>query len=304
MTSTELEPTGAYIITAAEREARADHARKRARRIRDHAVAWITGIRDAWAARDWEALGYPDWNAYCEAEFRSYGLKLDRAELGRVAPALSEFGMPVRAISAATGAGKSSVAETVRSQKPGAVVRKRTVPTEPVGNTGPDQEPAAVAQDMATTEQVLDTIITTPDEPSAEPPRATTPPQPRQDRDGSLSPGHEHPGEVRAERDALRAELADALGKVEQLRTERDEALSNLEALMARVAQRHGTGKCMPVPEFTGLPDEPPPPEHEKLPRPDIEFRPNGKPTAPVRVPMPQSPGERAADIALFGRPM
>lgn len=92
------------IIIASKHE-----AEDRAERIRTAlSVSWDL-IKDAWRAFDWQALGYPSWDAYCDGEFGTSRIRLPREERREVVSSMRELGMPIRAIASATGTSKSAV---------------------------------------------------------------------------------------------------------------------------------------------------------------------------------------------------
>jgi hypothetical protein len=67
----------------------------------------------AWEARDWQALKYESWDAYCRAEFGMGQIQLAPAQREAVMTVLSGAGMSVRQIASATGTGKSTVSRTL-----------------------------------------------------------------------------------------------------------------------------------------------------------------------------------------------
>ncbi|WP_405759525.1 hypothetical protein OG234_13550 [Streptomyces sp. NBC_01420] len=66
-------------------------------------------IKEAYTSRAWSALGYPAWDAYVEAEFRTAHLALPKEDRAQTVQSLREAGMSVRAISAATGVSVGTV---------------------------------------------------------------------------------------------------------------------------------------------------------------------------------------------------
>ncbi|GAA4849436.1 hypothetical protein GCM10023403_10180 [Pseudonocardia benzenivorans] len=89
-----------------------DQARARADRIRASAVAvadWLADIRGAYAARDWEALGYPTWQEYLDGEFGEHRISLPVEERREVVGVMARAGMSVRAIAPALGVSVGTV---------------------------------------------------------------------------------------------------------------------------------------------------------------------------------------------------
>lgn len=66
-------------------------------------------VCQAYAARAWQALGYPSWDAYCAAEFVHSGMRLPREKRRQAVGLLRESGLRVRAIAAATSSGVGTV---------------------------------------------------------------------------------------------------------------------------------------------------------------------------------------------------
>ena len=148
------------IIIASKRE-----AEDRAERIRTAlSVSWDL-IKDAWKAFDWQALGYPSWDAYCDGEFGTSRIRLPREERREVVSSMREIGMSTRAISAATGADRNTVRSDLRQVD-------EIHPPEPGPVTGTDgktytqpERPRATAMPQAD----LDALNTPPAPSPAEP---------------------------------------------------------------------------------------------------------------------------------------
>jgi transposase-like protein len=75
-------------------------------------IMWSQIIR-AYNGRAWAALGYSTWDDYCSTEFDGARIKLPREDRREVVASLREAGMSVRAIAAATGASKNTIAADV-----------------------------------------------------------------------------------------------------------------------------------------------------------------------------------------------
>lgn len=105
-----------------------DQARQRAERVRaglDSYTRMRQDIADAYACRDWLALGYETWFAYLEGEYGPELRRLTRDERPAAVRDLRTQGMSTRQIAAATG------------------VDARTVRRD-LGQVGHDAPPAAV----------------------------------------------------------------------------------------------------------------------------------------------------------------
>lgn len=72
-------------------------------------IAWELIVR-AYEGRAWQALGYASWDAYCHGEFGHSRLSLPAEERRERVRSLREHGLSTRAIAAATGTSKGTVA--------------------------------------------------------------------------------------------------------------------------------------------------------------------------------------------------
>lgn len=91
----------------------ADDARQLTDRIKVSVeVAWDL-ITQAYSTRAWSALGYSTWDDYCTREFGSARLRLPREDRQEVVASLREQGLSIRAIAAATGNSKNTIADDV-----------------------------------------------------------------------------------------------------------------------------------------------------------------------------------------------
>lgn len=103
--------------------------------------AWLLIMR-AYETRAWSALGYQTWDEYCTREFGSSRLRLPREERQEIVASLRDAGLSTRAIAAATGVSKTTVADEL------AGVQNRTpapTPTPRVNGTDGKTYPAAAA---------------------------------------------------------------------------------------------------------------------------------------------------------------
>ena len=152
------------IIIASKRE-----AEDRAERIRTAlSVSWDL-IKDAWKAFDWQALGYPSWDAYCDGEFGTSRIRLPREERREVVSSMREIGMSTRAISAATGADRNTVRSDLRQVD-------EIHPPEPGPVTGTDgktytqpERPRATAMPQSDLDALNTPPATSPAEPADTP---------------------------------------------------------------------------------------------------------------------------------------
>lgn len=167
------------IIIASKRE-----AEDRAERIRTAlSVSWDL-IKDAWKAFDWQALGYPSWDAYCDGEFGTSRIRLPREERREVVSSMREIGMSTRAISAATGADRNTVRSDLRQVD-------EIHPPEPGPVTGTDgktytqpERPRATAMPQSD----LDALNTPPATSPAEPAGPDDAPMPEWENVAQLPP--------------------------------------------------------------------------------------------------------------------
>lgn len=94
------------------RDSTPDEARQRAERLRAGIVRYSEmrqDIADAYACRDWLALGYDNWPAYVEAEFGEQLAQLGRGERRQAVADLRSQGMSTRQIADVTGISKGTV---------------------------------------------------------------------------------------------------------------------------------------------------------------------------------------------------
>lgn len=161
-------------------------ARERADRLRAGIVRYAEmrqDIADAFACRDWIALGYDHWYAYVEAEFGEQLARLDRGERREAVQDLRAQGMSTRQIAKATGIDQSTVVRSLASgdanaspekvtgsdgrQHPAARPKPKPTETpEPAavpstaaadsGSTSPEPESAKPEQDFADLDRQLD----------------------------------------------------------------------------------------------------------------------------------------------------
>jgi hypothetical protein len=82
---------------------RADSIKMRLGSIAGHMDHLHEEISAAYIERDWEALGYDDFKAYCDAEFETHLLRIRIALRREIAAELYDAGATTREIAAATG---------------------------------------------------------------------------------------------------------------------------------------------------------------------------------------------------------
>lgn len=91
----------------------ASDARARVDRIKTGVeVVWHL-IVESYQARDWEALGYGTWDEMCTREFGTSRLRLPKEERSETVQSLRASGLSLRAIAAATGDSKDTVARAL-----------------------------------------------------------------------------------------------------------------------------------------------------------------------------------------------
>lgn len=87
-------------------------AHRRAETIRNGMIGYaaaMEAIGEAYEARDWVALGYADWDTYCEKEFSEKRLRLTREQREQAVLAFRGAGMSTRAIAVALGVDPKTV---------------------------------------------------------------------------------------------------------------------------------------------------------------------------------------------------
>lgn len=90
----------------------AEEARARAERIRSGMrvlAEWQADVIAAYAARDWDALGYETWDAYLDGEYGEHRVRLPRDQRREIVASMSAAGMSTRAIGAAVGVDHKTV---------------------------------------------------------------------------------------------------------------------------------------------------------------------------------------------------
>lgn len=113
-------------------------ARERADRLRAGIVRYAEmrqDIADAFACRDWLALGYQHWAAYVEAEFGEQLAQLARGERRQAIGDLREQGMSTRQIASATGVDPKTVRNDLSQ------VGTNSPPEKVVGSDGKSYAP-------------------------------------------------------------------------------------------------------------------------------------------------------------------
>lgn len=103
MTATEIDTTP---LTAEEAQGLTDRLRK----ALNFSAETVTTM---YFRRGWAALGYDNWDDYCETEFGASRIRLPRETRQEMVTSLHQQGMSIRAISAATGHSKNTVMKDV-----------------------------------------------------------------------------------------------------------------------------------------------------------------------------------------------
>jgi hypothetical protein len=89
-----------------------EEARARADRIRSGMrvlAEWQQDVIAAYAARDWDTLGYDTWDAYIDGEYGEHRVRLPREQRREIVAGMSAAGMSSRAIGAAVGVDHKTV---------------------------------------------------------------------------------------------------------------------------------------------------------------------------------------------------
>jgi len=105
------------LVPDERRDSTPVEARERADRLRAGIVQYSQmrqDIADAFAGRDWIALGYGSWYEYVDGEFGEQLARLDRSERREAIQDLRGQGMSVRQIASTTGLPKSTVSDAVQ----------------------------------------------------------------------------------------------------------------------------------------------------------------------------------------------
>lgn len=126
--------------------------------------------------RGWAALGYRDWNEYCQREYGSGQIVLPREERGAVMTALRQVGqLSTRAIAAAVGVSQSTVVNELHSTEQDQTT-EQDLPREQNCSPHTESNQLATESSQPTTEEVtgLDGKVY-----PARPPRSHEPRQPQ-----------------------------------------------------------------------------------------------------------------------------
>lgn len=109
------------LVDAERRDSTPEEARQRAERLRAGIVRYSEmrqDIADAFAARDWLALGYNNWADYVDAEFGEQLAQLARGERRQAVQDLRSQGLSTRRIASVTGASRNTIAKQVAHIEP------------------------------------------------------------------------------------------------------------------------------------------------------------------------------------------
>jgi hypothetical protein len=129
-------------------------ARQRAGRICGgfSAIAnWCNEVMTAHHERDWQTLGYPDWESYVRAEFTDAAGQLGPDLRDQVIGAMTESGMSTRAIATVLGVNQSTVArraQVMHDASPGRTVTGTDGKTYPATRAQPPDEPRSITMQI------------------------------------------------------------------------------------------------------------------------------------------------------------
>ena len=97
----------------------AEEARARADRIRSGMrvlAEWRQDVIAAYAARDWDTLGYDTWDAYIDGEYGEHRVRLPREQRREIVAGMSAAGMSTRAIGSAVGTSYDTVQRDLKTE--------------------------------------------------------------------------------------------------------------------------------------------------------------------------------------------
>jgi hypothetical protein len=121
-------------------------------------------VATAYLGRAWMALGYPSWDALCEAEFDGARLRIPREQRAEQVQSLRAAGLSTRAIGTALGVSEGTVRTDLagaQNYAPAPVVGqdgKQYAPTQP---PRPQPSPSSVAPGGGESAHVTETMRTT-----------------------------------------------------------------------------------------------------------------------------------------------
>jgi hypothetical protein len=118
---TDTSPTPTAELSTEEAQALTESIRENQENLWDLVI-------QAYRRHAWKALGYPDWHAYCKAEFGK--IAVPQKDQGTVFAFMNEVGMSWREIAAATGKAHTTVGRNLRGGGANAPRKQRskTVP--------------------------------------------------------------------------------------------------------------------------------------------------------------------------------
>ncbi|MFD5814368.1 hypothetical protein [Streptomyces sp. NPDC127038] len=155
-----------------------EEARARADRIRSGMrvlAEWQTDVIAAYAARDWETLGYETWDAYLDGEYGEHRVRLPREQRREIVAGMSAAGMSTRAIGAAIGVHHDTVNRDVQSSVGFPTDEPRTVLSLD-GRERPATRPASAAEENFWVEPGADEVV---DAEIVDEPTRPEPPKPK-----------------------------------------------------------------------------------------------------------------------------
>jgi transposase len=167
--SAAVEPTS---ITSPGEKTPKEAARELTVRIRHNLENVWALVVQAWETEAWRHMGYGSWDDYVAGEFGTGRWRIPRSERGPVVEMLRGAGMSVRAIAAATGESKSTVARAVASPVPDGTPAPPAVKEGTDGKTDPAEPEetaehpgvAAVRRELAARAEQISTRVPAPGE--------------------------------------------------------------------------------------------------------------------------------------------
>lgn len=136
--------------TAEEARARADRIRSGMRVLAE----WQQDVIAAYAAQDWDALGYDTWDAYLDGEFGEHRVKLPREQRREIVAGMSAAGMSTRAIGAALGTGNATVYRDLQATVSDETDERPEVVLSLDGRERPASRPALIEPEIVDAELI------------------------------------------------------------------------------------------------------------------------------------------------------
>lgn len=142
-----------------DRDLLADEARALVDSIRVDITDVGERISTAYLGRAWIALGYPDWDALCDAEFEGARLRVPREVRAGLVQSLSEAGLSTRSAAKVLGVSKGTIQNDLAAGAQNCPPAERAPVVGQDGKRYAPTQPARPAVHVTTTEKTVEEFI-------------------------------------------------------------------------------------------------------------------------------------------------